>query len=572
MDDHATIKKKDRNLKHDRQRYVASMQQTLHSQKNKLAEEKTKADKLKAELAACGGTYKFDQADKTHTMQQEIESLEHKVNFEKMRQNDLEKKLTTTRMEITRARKRMGNVNITADNTMLIEKQVRVLENRLDQALVQFNEALAYNRELRQQIDNLRGERKVFTDIYKKLENELHEKKKAMADVIEKSNKDYEEKDALEATLKQLKQAADEDNRKYEENFQKLDEMMQKYKAAKEASQQQQLAAASHKSPTKTPGSPTTKTERKHDSTKAAKAVDDTDAAASEEAELHVALQELRKATREPNLDVLYQQFVKAEEHNFSMYNYVNLRNAEVELLDQEIQELNAQLARERGDVRRTATLKELENKLAATEAQHEATVEKTNEKKAKIELIRNFAQELFTRIGCSTDMANELLGTTDATELNIIQFLGIVEHRTNELLFAYNLAAANESKKRATGKDRRRTEEDGEDGADGGEFSDERPEEEEDVPTADTKVKFVGVGPASETGKHTATDWFKKEIASLPTTATGDQGGGDGGDEVEEDTILDHDALRQQMEARLAQKREKEEKGARNRRQKGRR
>ena len=574
MDDHSTIKKKDRNLARDRQRYVSSMQSTMQSQKNKIQEEKAKSEKLKSELAASGANYKFDQQDKTHTMQQEIEALEHKVNFEKMRQNDLDKKLTTSRMEITRARKRMGNVNLTSDNTMLIEKQVRVLENRLDQALVQFNEALAYNRELRQQIDNLRGERKVFTDIYKKLENELHEKKKAMADVIEKSNKDYEEKDALDATLKQLKLAAEEDNRKYEENFQKLDEMMQKYKAAKEASQQQQLQQQAQRSPAKQPGSPAgTQKDRKNETASKAKANEEADAAATEEAELHVQLQELRKATREPNLEVLYQQFVKAEEHNFSMYNYVNLRNAEVELLDQDIQELNGQLTKERGDVKRSAALKELENKLAATEAQYEATVEKTNEKKAKIELIRNFAQELFTRIGCSQEMANDLLGTTDATELNLIQFLGIIEHRTNELLFAYNLAAANESKKRSQKERRPRDGEDGDDGGDAGDDGDDRPEDDgDDAPAGDTKVKFVGVGPSAATGTLTASALFKGDISNLPTTATGDQSAADGGDEVEEDTILDHDALRLQMEARLAQKREKEEKGNRRGRQGNRR
>lgn len=74
------------------------------------------------------------------------------------------------------------------------------------QALVKFNEALAVNKELRQQIDSLRRERvvraavrvcasrrgwldaappparnaQVFDNIYRKLERELHEKKKQM--------------------------------------------------------------------------------------------------------------------------------------------------------------------------------------------------------------------------------------------------------------------------------------------------------------------------------------------------------------------------------------------------------
>lgn len=43
---------------------------------------------------------------------------------------------------------------------------------------MKFNESLAYNKKLRERIDNLRRERVVFDSIYKKLERELHDKKK----------------------------------------------------------------------------------------------------------------------------------------------------------------------------------------------------------------------------------------------------------------------------------------------------------------------------------------------------------------------------------------------------------
>jgi len=58
--------------------------------------------------------------------------------------------------------------------------------------MVKFNDSLTRNRELREQIDNLRRERLVFDSIYKKLERELNEKKTQMAEVIEVSNASYE--------------------------------------------------------------------------------------------------------------------------------------------------------------------------------------------------------------------------------------------------------------------------------------------------------------------------------------------------------------------------------------------
>ena len=81
-----------------------------------------------------------------------------------------------------------GGVNAAKETNANISKEIRILENRLDKALVKFNEALAHNKQLRETIDNLRRERVVFDNIYRKLEKELHEKKKQMANIIELSN------------------------------------------------------------------------------------------------------------------------------------------------------------------------------------------------------------------------------------------------------------------------------------------------------------------------------------------------------------------------------------------------
>ena len=50
------------------------------------------------------------------------------------------------------------------------QKKIRVLENRLDNALKRFNTGLADNGKLRTQIDHLRQERQVFENMYKRLQ------------------------------------------------------------------------------------------------------------------------------------------------------------------------------------------------------------------------------------------------------------------------------------------------------------------------------------------------------------------------------------------------------------------
>ena len=112
-------------------------------------------------------------------------------------------------------RKQMGGVNAARENQSMVQKQIKILENRLDQALVKFNQALAKNKSLREAIDDLRRERVVFDTIYRKLERELHEKKKQMANVIEISNNAYEHRDNYQLEIAAIEQA----NRKEQDDF-----------------------------------------------------------------------------------------------------------------------------------------------------------------------------------------------------------------------------------------------------------------------------------------------------------------------------------------------------------------
>ena len=110
----------------------------------------------------------------------------------------------------------MGGANASKENHDLITKQIRILENRLDKALQKFNESLASNKQLRDQIDNLRRERVVFDGIYKKLERELHEKKREMAAIIEDSKHAYHKSDKAQSEMTQLRQQVDREKEDFE--------------------------------------------------------------------------------------------------------------------------------------------------------------------------------------------------------------------------------------------------------------------------------------------------------------------------------------------------------------------
>lgn len=63
-----------------------------------------------------------------------------------------------------------------------------MLENRLERAYIKFNQSITHNKELREQINNLRRERIMFESIHSNLERELVKVKKDMAETIQLAN------------------------------------------------------------------------------------------------------------------------------------------------------------------------------------------------------------------------------------------------------------------------------------------------------------------------------------------------------------------------------------------------
>ena len=101
---------------------------------------------------------------------QELDRYTVSVETEKTKASTMEKEISELRDKIWKRQKQMGGVNAATINRRNVQKQVSLLESRLDQALVKFNKTVSRNKRLRGEIDSLRGERVTFEKIYKKIE------------------------------------------------------------------------------------------------------------------------------------------------------------------------------------------------------------------------------------------------------------------------------------------------------------------------------------------------------------------------------------------------------------------
>merc|ERR1711977_425667 len=239
----------------------------------------------------------------------------------------------------------LGGIEAESVNTMAISKQIRVLENRLDKGLQKFKEAVATNKQLRDQIDGLRRERVVFDNIYKKLENELQQKKKEMANIIEQANAAYEARDSAQAQMAALKQQADKEHAEFEKEWTELGRLIENDKKMKEFMRQRHRQQDSDQ---RGDLSADQEDKMKKKVTASAWGIAKDKATINTHIEkiqsYEEAFAKIQAATGISDVDELVQNFIDGEDQNFTVFNFTNGQNDEIEKLEQQIQDYKNEL------------------------------------------------------------------------------------------------------------------------------------------------------------------------------------------------------------------------------------
>merc|ERR1711988_1143384 len=448
--DYAELQRKMKIMDGDRQKFnkhadsqIASETKTLDNISKENArlqkevakkEEKPKVDMRQQEMMRLN-----DQLD-TYTRKIEVE--QRKVAELSAQVEEVKTNIKTQQVDILEWSGRSGVANAAKDSNQAIQKQIRQLENRLEKALVKFNEALAHNKELRQEIDGLRRERVVFDSIYKKLERELDHKKKEMANIIEISNSAYESRDQAQQEMQALKKQLEEEQAAFEEEWKDLGRIIEADRARK---QNRKSAAEIEQR-----GEMTVEEEMGMKK----KLIKGTWAIARDKASMHVqaekvqtyeeAFARIMDATNIHSIEELVDTFINAEDKNFTLFNFVNELTSEIEKLEEQIQDIKAEVEKYRGqdmnsDHQRKKILKDLEEKLGRTETKAEQYDAKFAVSTKILSKLKDDIQGIFTNIGCNVSGVSEVLGTGGVTEGNIMTYLGLIEARTNEMLNMYH-------------------------------------------------------------------------------------------------------------------------------------
>eukprot|EP00428_Durinskia_dybowskii_P061112 CAMPEP_0170380012 /NCGR_PEP_ID=MMETSP0117_2-20130122/13642_1 /TAXON_ID=400756 /ORGANISM="Durinskia baltica, Strain CSIRO CS-38" /LENGTH=517 /DNA_ID=CAMNT_0010635475 /DNA_START=58 /DNA_END=1611 /DNA_ORIENTATION=+ len=379
-------------------------------------------------------------------LQDEASRYMKKIEKERNKIAELDAQIVSYQEAILEQKTRLGGVNAAQVNNKLIQKQIKVLDNRLDKCLLKYNETVAQNKVLRQKIDEYRRERIVFDVIYKKIERDLHEKKKEMTAIINDSKNAYQARDKSQSEMRNLQSQAEKERSDFELEFKELGDMIKQQQIMLEQLRLKQFERTNEDTVAATSVNEERSGEMASNTNWVGGNKDKNLMAPLSQEKIHSyeeTLLKIQESTGIYDINEIVNKFMEAEEQNFSLFNYVNDVNSEIERLEHSISSMRNQIEKYKGqdassNTQRKKTVRDLEDKLTKTDKKAEDYESRYNLAVRTINQLKNGIQSIFTRIGATSASVDEMLGNQGVTESNMMQYLGIIEQRTTEILQAY--------------------------------------------------------------------------------------------------------------------------------------
>jgi coiled-coil domain-containing protein 63/114 len=456
------LQKEYRVMEHNRRQYAEESQALLRKQQSTIDKLRRDNEELKGEIAlsqrSTSNKFSSSSQQALAKLHEDGDKYASSIEFERRQISTMEEQINIMKQKVLHQRKSMGGINASKDNFFMIQKQIRILENRLDKALVRFNESIAHNKSLRDNIDDLRRERVVFENIYRKMERELQERKQKMAEIIELSNQSYEQRDAFQMEIAAIEQANRKEHEEFDEQTKELTRMLEVELRLPTPSAQNRTATSTLTNGGRINSAPSMGgtaaiMDANNNATNSLTVLDNHSLERIQNFE--EAFNKIKAATGITDIEELVRAFIKNEDHNFSLFNYVNEQNNEVEKLEEQLQLLRVEekhYAQESGEdvVAHKQILKELEAKLATTENMAEKYEMRCQDLQRAIESLKRGIQSTYERLeinnttqenGDDEDGAAAPTQPSETliTESNLVYYLGLIEQKANQILAKYS-------------------------------------------------------------------------------------------------------------------------------------
>jgi chromosome segregation ATPase len=425
--------------------------------------------------------------DRISILQIKQDDLARNMDAEKARLSTLEKDVDKSRESILSLREQRkkfklygaygGGVDATKHCHQNVQREIKLLENRLNKTLNRHSDIMNQNRKLKEEINYKRQKRLIFDDIYKKLKSQLEQKQLEMKAVMELSNEANEEREAAIAAEDDLKQLGCEEEEQFEIEYNELGHYIDQQRQARDSeSKSKQEAVVVQVGDEGVRGSMSVEEEEglkarlDHINRDLNQADNKRGATEDKIRSYEEAFEKLQQATGIRDINELVATFINNEDETFSLFSYIQSINQEVDQTEEKTARLKADMKKYHEDqgesqVQRKQALDNLKEKLARVQKKQEDYHKGFEESKSTIELIAKTVQSIFFKIGCdqmqgardtmktsggkgggksgghgdsSMSLEVSMLSGQDITDSNIMQYLGIIEQKAVEVCGEY--------------------------------------------------------------------------------------------------------------------------------------
>lgn len=427
----ASLHRQYRCMRNAKKAYTTETENVIRRQKaviEALVEEKTELMTLKNVAGRVVNQVEDEKSlEDINNLMEKEECIKEEMEAERKNQDEIDADIYSLETMIAKQRQTMKGVTNVTKN-VAVHKHVRVLKNRLDNLSKKFNVAMAGNQKLRMKIDHVNGQKARFKKIFRRLENSLAEIKAEIEKTSETATSHFNARNEAQHRMASLRERGERDLTMYNNEIKDVmraiehDRKLRKFmitKAEDRASilEEETMARELRKLNMHLGG-------LKHEAKK-----------------YEEIFEKIKEATGIHDTDTLVSSFIENEDTNFALFNYVNAMNTEIEELQDQIKFLKeeTELTKNDGvanDIRRKEILHELEALLATVTAQSSTLTKEVKTNRKIIENAKPKIEKIFVGMKCDRSVITNLLGGgTAIDDYNVMQYMGIIEQKCNELL-----------------------------------------------------------------------------------------------------------------------------------------
>ncbi|XP_048820374.1 coiled-coil domain-containing protein 63 [Lagopus muta] len=309
-----------------------------------------------------------------------------------------------------------------------LQNQTQTLELHLNNVTVRFDTILTTNNKLQEEIENLRIQKATLDNFYSKLHKHLAQQKRRMDTAIEQATQAHKQRVEYLARITAMNERHRQNTAQY--NF----ELQERARIRDQENKLKTFVLAKY-----TDRSELEEQAKKKEALKAAQRMKRSQGESFESRE--VTYKRLLELAENGNIDQLVDGFIEKEGKNFAYFSYATELNSEMEKLQQRIKNLQNEIAFFTTDQENTETsshhvLKELEEELSQNTKKANDYEDRCKESSKVLGQLKSAIEVLFKENNCDATKIREQLGDKgQITDLNLMQYLGLVEKKTNELL-----------------------------------------------------------------------------------------------------------------------------------------